>query len=86
MAFIRARTVEVRREANEALDLGMETSSQADVGAALQVFYNLHELTAVDDAARRGVRVFRRRRVQGRVGRRGGGENGAKKRRGIERT
>ena len=27
MAFIRARTVEVRREANEALDLGMETSS-----------------------------------------------------------
>lgn len=50
MAFIRTRTVEVRREANEALDLGMETSSQADVGAALQVFYNLHELTAVVDA------------------------------------
>jgi len=50
MAFIRARSAEVMREAHRALDRGMETSSQADVGAALQVFYNLNELTGVVDA------------------------------------
>ena len=50
MVFIQDCSVAVSREANEALDRGMETASQADVGAALQVHYNLNELSAVVDA------------------------------------
>ncbi len=90
MAFIRARTVEVRREANEALDLGMEASSQADVGAALQVFNNLHELTAVVDArvaacASSAVDAFKDAldaEAVGRTARSGGAESSGHERRG----
>lgn len=39
----------VRREANEALKKGMEVQSQADVGNALQVHYNLDELAIAVD-------------------------------------
>ena len=39
----------VRREANEALKKGMEVQSQADVGNALQVHYNLDELSIAVD-------------------------------------
>ena len=39
----------VRREANEALKKGMEIQSQADVGNALQVHYNLDELSIAVD-------------------------------------
>ena len=39
----------VRKEANEALKRGMEVQSQADVGNALQVHYNLDELSIAVD-------------------------------------
>ena len=50
MAYIRERSSVISRQANDALDRGMEAMSQANVGAALQVHYNLNELREVVDA------------------------------------
>jgi len=50
MSFIRECAVGCAREANEALGRGMELKSQSEVGAALQVHYNLNELGKVVDA------------------------------------
>jgi len=50
MAYIRERSAAISREANDALDRGMEAMSQANVGAALQVHYNLNDLREVVDA------------------------------------
>ena len=50
MAYIRERSSAISRETNAALDRGMEAMSQANVGAALQVHYNLNELRDVVDA------------------------------------
>ena len=93
LPFIRARSVEVMREATEALDRGMETASQADVGAALQVFYNLNELTAVVDArvaahASAAVDAFRDAldaEAVGRTARGEGAESSGRERRGGRR-
>jgi len=49
MAFIRECSSAVAREAAEALSKGVENASQADVGAALQVHYNLNDLNKVVD-------------------------------------
>ena len=93
LPFIRARSVEVMREATEALDRGMETASQADVGAALQVFYNLNELSAVVDArvaahASAAVDAFRDAldaEAVGRTARGEGAESSGRERRGGRR-
>jgi hypothetical protein len=49
LAFIDACSKKVSKEATASLDRAVDILSQADLGAALQVHYNLNELSAVVD-------------------------------------
>ncbi|GFH24790.1 uncharacterized protein HaLaN_22648 [Haematococcus lacustris] len=49
-AFIQAAAATVQEQAKAALDEGMECMSQAKVGSALQVFFNLDQLSQAVDS------------------------------------